>query len=113
MDRAHRTGGYRRAVLAGLLGAAAATAAARAEGGGDPAYGEYLAGQCVTCHPASGHASGGIPPIVGLPTDVFVEALLAYKTGERDNQVMRSVAGALGLEEIAALAAYFATLSPQ
>jgi cytochrome c len=60
----------------------------------------------------SGHAQGGIPPIVGLPTDAFVDALLAYKNGERDNQVMRSVTGSLGLEEIAALAAYFAKLSP-
>lgn len=86
-------------------------AAARAEG--DPAYGEYLASQCVTCHPVSGHAQGGIPPIVGLPTDAFVDALLAYKNGERDNQVMRSVSSTLGLEEIAALAAYFAKLSPE
>jgi cytochrome c len=33
---------------------------------GDPDYGEYLAGECVTCHQASGHADG-IPSIVGLP----------------------------------------------
>lgn len=95
-----------------LTAAVALLAGTSARAEGDPAYGEYLASQCVTCHPVSGHAQGGIPPIVGLPTDVFVDALLAYKNGERDNQVMRSVAGALGLEEIAALAAYFAKLSP-
>jgi cytochrome c len=35
---------------------------------GDPEYGEYLAGECVTCHQATGHADG-IPSIVGLPKD--------------------------------------------
>lgn len=100
----------RRLALTAVVALPPATVA-RAEG--DAAYGEYLATQCVACHPASGHAQGGIPGIVGLPTDAFVDALLAYKNGERDNQVMRSVAGALGLEEIAALAAYFAKLSPE
>ncbi len=33
---------------------------------GDAAYGEYLGGECVTCHRQSGDASG-IPLIKGLP----------------------------------------------
>ncbi|MCC0029269.1 MAG: hypothetical protein H6891_02940 [Brucellaceae bacterium] len=37
---------------------------------GDADYGEYLAGECVTCHQPSGHADG-IPSIVGLPKDYF------------------------------------------
>ncbi len=98
------------AVLVPVAGVPATEASAP---GGDPAYGEYLSSHCVTCHQVSGHADGGVPAIVGLPTDAFVDALLAYKNGERDNQVMRSVTGALGLEEIAALAAYFAKLSPE
>ncbi|MEQ9333835.1 hypothetical protein [Thalassobaculum sp.] len=79
--------------------------------GGDPAYGEYLSSQCVTCHRKPGATDGNIPPIVGLPPAAFVDALLAYKNGERANQVMRNVTSALGVEEIAALAAYFASLS--
>lgn len=96
-----------------LTVAAVLPAASDVRAEGDPAFGAYLSTQCVTCHSPSAHPHAGIPPIVGMPADAFVDALLAYKSGERDNQVMRSVAGALGVEEIAALAAYFARLSPQ
>lgn len=79
---------------------------------GDPAYGEYLGGECVTCHQQSG-ASGGIPPIVGLPADHTVRALVEYRLGIRTNEVMRLMAARLGNEEIAALAAYFASREPK
>lgn len=73
---------------------------------GDPAYGEYLGGECVTCHQKGGEDKG-IPSIVGWPTDVFVTAMHAYRSKVRANPVMRLVAGPLSDEEIAALAAYF------
>jgi len=79
---------------------------------GDPDYGEYLAGECVTCHQASGHADG-IPSIVGLPKDYFVTALFEYKTNVRRNEVMKLRVANLANEEIAALAAYFSGLEPQ
>ncbi|MCI5076534.1 c-type cytochrome [Oricola sp.] len=79
---------------------------------GDPDYGEYLAGECVTCHQASGHADG-IPSIVGLPRDYFITALFEYKTNVRRNEVMKLRVANLANEEIAALAAYFAGLEPQ
>ena len=79
---------------------------------GDRDYGEYLAGECVTCHQASGHADG-IPSIVGVPRDYFVRALFEYKTNIRSNEVMKLRVNTLGNEEIAALAEYFSGLSPQ
>lgn len=79
---------------------------------GDPDYGEYLAGECVTCHQASGHADG-IPSIVGLPKEYFVTALFEYKTNVRRNEVMKLRVVNLANEEIAALAAYFSGLEPQ
>ena len=79
---------------------------------GDPEYGEYLAGECVTCHQPSGHADG-IPSIVGLPKDYFVRALFEYKTNVRSNEVMKLRVANLANEEIAALAAYFSGLEPQ
>ena len=79
---------------------------------GDRDYGEYLAGECVTCHQESGHADG-IPSIVGLPDDYFVRALFEYKTNVRSNEVMKLRVANLGNEEIAALAAYFSSLEPQ
>lgn len=98
-------------LLSAVLSVHPAPASGQSAPGGDPVYGEYLSAQCVTCH-HTGASEGSIPPIVGLPPEAFVDALLAYKNGDRDNQVMRSVAGAFGLEEIAALAAYFATIAP-
>ncbi len=71
----------------------------------DLAYGEYLAGECITCH--STHADAAIPPIHALPAPYFIEALQAYKAGKRDHDVMQNVARSLGDAEIKALAAYF------
>lgn len=76
---------------------------------GDPAYGEYLAGECTTCHRADG-TDEGIPAIVGWETSRFATALHAYKAGARKHPVMEMIAGRLGDQEIAALAAYFETL---
>ena len=79
---------------------------------GDPEYGEYLAGECVTCHQATGHADG-IPSIVGLPKDYFVKAMFEYRTNVRSNEVMKLRVANLANDEIAALAAYFSSLDPQ
>lgn len=74
---------------------------------GDPEYGEYLAGECITCHQADG-SNQGIPSITGWPVSAFLKALHAYRSGSRENPVMQNIAKALGDEELAALAAYFA-----
>jgi len=73
---------------------------------GDPAYGEYLSGECTACHQTSGAASG-IPSITNWPTEDFVVAMHAYKDGVRSHPVMQMMAGRLSNEEIASLAAYF------
>jgi cytochrome c553 len=77
---------------------------------GDKAFGEYLASECVTCHLISGKAVGGIPPIVGWPTDQFLAVMKAYKNKDRDNNVMQTIAAKLKEEELEALAAYFGGL---
>jgi cytochrome c len=76
---------------------------------GDREYGEYLASECTTCHQRDG-AAEGIPSITYWPEDRFVVAMHAYREGLRPHQVMQTVARRLGDEEIAALAAYFATI---
>jgi len=76
---------------------------------GDAEYGEYLAGECVTCHQRSG-SDDGIPSIMGWYEDDFVVAMHAYKQGLRPSPVMQLMAGRLDDEQIAALAAYFATV---
>lgn len=76
---------------------------------GDPDYGEYLSGECLSCHQASG-AESGIPSITGWPREYFVVAMHAYKSGIRSHPVMQMIAGRLSEEEIAGLAAYFESL---
>ena len=74
----------------------------------DPDYGEYLAGECQTCHVAT--SDGNIPGINGRDAGYIVTALIEYRNNDRDNETMRSVAGALGSEEMAAIAAYYSEL---
>jgi len=76
---------------------------------GDPEYGQYLSGECTTCHQASG-GDQGIPSITLWPEDEFVTAMQAYKNKIRVHPVMQLIAGRLSDEEIAALAAYFGDL---
>jgi len=79
----------------------------------DLAYGEYLAGECASCH--SDHITEGsnVPVIQGLPATLVVRALLAYRSGLRTNTTMGNVASSLGDEEVAVLAHYLASLAPQ
>lgn len=74
------------------------------EAEGDPAYGAYLSGTCVTCHGGDGE---GIPSLDHLAYDDFVRALQEYRDGVRSNVAMVSVARGLGEEEIQALAAFY------
>lgn len=76
---------------------------------GDRELGQYLSAECVTCHRISGPAAQGIPHIAGWPEDQFIAVMNAYKAKQRDNPVMQTIAGRLGVDEIAALATYFGT----
>ena len=75
----------------------------------DSAYGEYLSGECVTCHRADG-GDDGIPSITGLDAEGFAYIMHAYRSKELENNVMQLVAGRLDDEQIASLAVYFASL---
>ena len=79
--------------------------------GADLSYGEYLSGECVTCHRQDG-VGKGIPAINGLDPEVFASIILAYKAGEMEHPVMQMVASRLDAEQIASLAVYFAGLAP-
>ncbi len=78
--------------------------------GADVGYGEYLSGECVTCHSQKG-VDKGIPVINGLDAEVFATVMHSYKAGDILHPVMQMVAGRLDSEQIASLAVYFATVS--
>ncbi|SIO04971.1 sulfide dehydrogenase (flavocytochrome c), cytochrome c subunit [Rhodovulum sp. ES.010] len=77
---------------------------------GDRAYGEYLSSECTTCHQRDG-SDQGIPSITLWPEEKFVLAMHAYKQKLRPHPVMQMMANRLTDEEIAALAAYFGSLT--
>ena len=82
-----------------------------AHGEGDVEFGEYLSTACVTCHQLTG-VDNGIPSIVGWDTKAFVKTLQSYQAKERENPVMRMITEPMTVEEMEALAAYFATIKP-
>jgi len=83
---------------------------ATAQAAGDPAAGKAKVGACVGCHGANGQGSGANPPLAGKPEDALVQALQEYKSGKRNNAVMKSFAGKLSDQDMADLAAYYASL---
>ena len=74
----------------------------------DSDYGEYLAGECLSCHQP--RQAVGVPSIHGADDAHIVTELLRFKSGDRNNPTMVNVAKALGDEEMAALARYFSSL---
>lgn len=92
--------------------ASAALMSGEAFAAGDIALGEYLSATCVSCHQKSGHVTGGVPAIVGWQPEQFIAVMNAYRSNERENEVMRSISASLSAEDIAALAAYFGSLKP-
>ena len=75
------------------------------------AYGEYLSSECTTCHRLDG-SDKGIPSIVGWPELDFVDAMMDYKEGLRQHEIMQNVSRSLGVEEMAALAKFFSQQNP-
>ena len=76
----------------------------------DITYGEYLAGECASCHSGEMVEGSNIPVIQGAPATLVVRALLEYRSGYRTNTTMGNVASSLGDEEVAVLAHYLESL---
>jgi cytochrome c553 len=86
---------------------------AAAEVAGDPAAGKTLAGQCRTCHGLDGIARIPIAPhIAGEPAGYLARQLAAFRSGEREHEMMTVVARGLTDQGIADLAAWYAAQLP-
>jgi cytochrome c553 len=92
-------------VIAALLGAVAP-----AEAAGDVAAGKTKAALCAGCHGANGQGVPPNPALKGKTEDELVEAMKDYKSGKRNNAVMKAFAVQLNDQDIANLAAYYASL---
>jgi cytochrome subunit of sulfide dehydrogenase len=68
---------------------------------------QLLASSCSGCHTSSDALTTAIPKIRGLPEPALLEALRAFRSGQRAATVMDRIAKGLTDDEIRQLAAYF------
>ena len=86
----------------------ALSASAQAEG--DAERGKELSATCAACHGADGNSvNPEWPSLAGQHHDYLVNALTDYREGMRENVLMSSQAVNLDDEQIADLAAYYAS----
>ena len=77
---------------------------------GDPASGKTLSGQCRTCHGTDGYAKIPIAPhIGGEPAGYLARQLTDFRDGRRQHEMMSVVAASLTDQQIADLAAWYAS----
>lgn len=93
------------AVIAGTLALAGAAHAA-----GDAAAGKADATSCAMCHGPDGKGTQIAPKIAGMAPAAFVQALNDFKSGKKDNAMMKAQASNLSPQQMDDLAAYFASL---
>lgn len=75
-------------------------------------HGAALVNACAACHGPDGQSQGAIPSFNTLPKDSIVEALRAFRSGERQGTVMNRIAKGLEDADIEAIAAYVITSRP-
>ena len=93
------------AATCALLGSATAALAA-----GDATAGKAKSATCAACHGPDGNGNIPLyPRLAGQYEDYLLKALHDYQSGARQNAVMKGMATPLSAQDIAALAAYFAS----
>jgi cytochrome c553 len=69
---------------------------------------------CARCHGEDGIARDTeVPHLAGQNERYLYNQMLAFRSGRRAHKEMRYMARAMSLQEIAALAAYYAALPPR
>lgn len=76
---------------------------------GDPEAGRKIANMCRTCHGIDGYATIPIAPhIGGEPLEYLEGQLMAFKTGQRQHEMMSVVTAGLSAQQISDVAAWYA-----
>lgn len=84
--------------------------AQQAFAGGDPAHGQELSKTCVACHGATGVSkTPNFPILAGQYEDYLIHSLQAYKSGARQNPIMKGIVAGLSEQDMEDLAAYFSS----
>ena len=78
---------------------------------GDADTGKVKAASCAACHGADGiGAADNYPNLAGQHSDYIVKQLKAFKSGDRKDPLMGSMAAPLSEQDMADVAAYFSSL---
>ena len=93
-----------------IIGTTSLLAISVAQGAGDPAAGKAKAAVCAGCHGANGQGVSPNPGLKGRSEDELLQAMKDYKSGKRANAVMKSMTVGLSDQDMANLAAYYASL---
>jgi cytochrome c553 len=99
------------AFIVALAGLAAASASAQADKNPDFAKGQALAGVCAGCHGADGVSPIPTQPsLAGMSWQYIAKQLKHFKTGQRDNAIMKGFAANLSDADMKALGVYFSSM---
>lgn len=94
-----------------LFAAVLALSPTQAAATGDPVAGQKKATTCFACHGKDGNAvDPQYPRLAGQYEDYLVQALHEYKSGQRNNAIMKGFAAQLSEQDIDDVAAYFSSL---
>jgi cytochrome c553 len=101
-------------LMAVVLAAAAFTIGGTAQAEGSASNGQKKTQMCEGCHGIAGFRTAYpevymVPKLGGQSANYIVAALKAYKSGDRSHPSMRAIAGSLTDQDMADLAAYYAT----
>lgn len=100
-------------VFAGWLLAGLSAATAMAAGGGDVAAGKAKAGLCAACHGPKGISVNPLWPNLAGQQEVYLAAQIrAFRDGVRVEATMQPFVRNLTDQDVADLAAFYASLSP-
>ena len=85
----------------------------QAQAAGDITRGKEKAKSCQTCHNADGQGIGTMPSLAGAKEEDLAQALRDYRAEKRTNLIMKGEASTLSDDDIANIAAYYASLPKQ
>ena len=85
-------------------------AAGSVQAGGDAARGAELAVDCADCHGDDGLGDEDVPAIAGMDAAEHAKALADFKSGATESEDMGDYTEDLSEQDMADIAAYFATL---
>jgi len=81
-----------------------------AQAAGDSSAGKAKSVVCAGCHGPTGQGISPVPALAGKSEDQLLQALHDYKSGKLNNAVMKAIVAGLSDQDMANLAAYYASL---